>query len=82
MLQAERQKEGQEPEKQTGYKAIVNQNHSNGTTAPSRKSFPALVTYNVITRIKVFLSSALIGLLVTVICCPSLPSLLSSGALT
>jgi hypothetical protein len=36
LLQAERQKEGQEPEKATGYKPIVNQNHSNGTTAPSR----------------------------------------------
>jgi hypothetical protein len=43
MLQAETQKEGQEPEKQTGYKAIVNWNYSNGTTAPSQKSFPAQV---------------------------------------
>jgi hypothetical protein len=42
LLQAERQKEGQEPQQQTGYKAIVSQNHSNGTTAPSRKSSPAL----------------------------------------
>jgi hypothetical protein len=42
VLQAERQKAGQEPEYQIGYKARVNQNHLNGTTAPSRKSFPAL----------------------------------------
>jgi hypothetical protein len=32
MLQAEMQKEGQEPEQQTDYKAIVNRNHSNGAT--------------------------------------------------
>jgi hypothetical protein len=31
-LQAERQKVGQEPEYQIGYKARVNQNHSNGTS--------------------------------------------------
>jgi hypothetical protein len=37
-FEAERQKEGQEHEHQTGYKAIVNRNHSNCTTAPSRKS--------------------------------------------
>jgi hypothetical protein len=30
---------GEEPEQQTGYKARVNRNPSNGTTAPSRKSF-------------------------------------------
>jgi hypothetical protein len=41
-LQAERQEVGQEPEKQTGYKARVNRNHANGATATSRKSFPAL----------------------------------------
>jgi hypothetical protein len=36
LLQAEKQKEGQAPEEQTGYKSIVNRNHSNGTTASSR----------------------------------------------
>jgi hypothetical protein len=41
MLQAEEQKEVQEPEYQTGSKAIVNQDLSNGSIAPSRKSFRA-----------------------------------------
>jgi hypothetical protein len=39
MSQAERQEEGQEPEQKTGHKAIVNLDHSIGTTAPSRKLF-------------------------------------------
>jgi hypothetical protein len=42
LLQAEKHKLGQEPEYQTSYKATVEQNHSNGATAPSQKSFSAL----------------------------------------
>jgi hypothetical protein len=43
ILQADRQRVVQEPELRTGYKARVNRNHSNGTTVPSQKSFPALL---------------------------------------
>jgi hypothetical protein len=45
-LQAERQKAGQERAKRTGCTARVNRNRSNGTTAPSGKSFTALHNVN------------------------------------